>query len=280
MGKRKKKRGLSITRIIFVFNIVAVLTLLLYFAKPIRKYALRAYRYYMIQEDKAVFEKTGFPAGYKVHGIDISHYQTKVDWDNLKSVSKLGDTISYQFVVVKATEGTWLEDELFEKHWKNATKKKIIKGAYHYYHPNKSNDQQARNFIESVSLGRGDLPPVIDIEESKKMTKREIVKSLKDFIKLLENHYHVKPIIYSNRNFIEDYLSDDFDNYIFWVAHYERPSIVFNDVKWMFWQHNDKARLLNGQQIDANVFNGTKSDLRKITIGGKQVEFKQGSKSE
>ncbi len=241
---------------------------------------MRFYRWYSSRQAKDNISASDFPVQYSVHGIDISHYQTAIDWQNLQSISKTGDTIRYQFVFVKATEGTWLEDRLFEEHWENAKKHNKIRGAYHYLHVNRDIQKQANTFIKKVKLERGDLPPVIDIEENKKLPKAKIVKAVKEFSKILEGKYHVKPIIYSNRNFIEDYLADDFKNHPFWVAHYFEKDIKMDEVKWKFWQHSDNASLLvTGEKIDANIFRGNIKDLRKMTLGTQMQSFEQAKKS-
>ena len=43
------------------------------------------------------------PAGYDIHGIDISHYQGKIDWAKLRQNK---ETVTpWHFVFMKATEG-------------------------------------------------------------------------------------------------------------------------------------------------------------------------------
>jgi lysozyme len=279
MAKRKKSKY-TFTGLVLIFNIIALLFISIYFQKEIVKYSMRFYRWYSSRKAKDNISASDFPVQYSVHGIDISHYQTAIDWRNLQSISKTGDTIRYQFVFVKATEGTWLEDRLFEEHWENAKKHNKIRGAYHYLHVNRDIQKQANTFIKKVKLERGDLPPVIDIEENKKLPKAKIVKAVKEFSKILEGKYHVKPIIYSNRNFIEDYLADDFKNHPFWVAHYFEKDIKMDEVKWKFWQHSDNASLLvTGEKIDANIFRGSIKDLRKMTLGTQMQSFEQAKKS-
>jgi lysozyme len=279
MAKRKKSKY-TFTGLVLIFNIIALLLISIYFQKEIVKYSMRFYRWYSSRQAKDNIGASDFPIQYSVHGIDISHYQTAIDWQNLQSISKTGDTIRYQFVFVKATEGTWLEDRLFEEHWENAKKYNKIRGAYHYLHVNRDIQKQANTFIKKVKLERGDLPPVIDIEENKKLPKAKIVKAVKEFSKILEGKYHVKPIIYSNRNFIEDYLADDFKNHPFWVAHYFEKDIKMDEVKWKFWQHSDNASLLvTGEKIDANIFRGNIKDLRKMTLGTQMQSFEQAKKS-
>jgi lysozyme len=171
-------------------------------------------------------------------------------------------------VFIKATEGIWLEDPLFDDFWTAATTLPIYKGAYHYFYPQKNIKQQINNFKSSVTLKPGDLPPVIDIEETGKLSKKEIVKNLKLFADGLKAHYGVRPIIYSNADFINDYLSEDFEEYIFWIAHYYVPKpVVSGKVKWLFWQHADKG-VIHGcrELVDVNVFNGSRKDFKNILI--------------
>ena len=255
---------------------MAIICIALYFHKPIIKYSFRAYRWYARKHNKGKISPADFPMQYEVHGIDVSHYQPDIDWEHLASIATNGDTVRFQFVFIKATEGAWWEDELFAEHWENAKDNHIIRGAYHYFLPNKDAKKQAKNFIESVDLEKGDLPPVIDIEETKGMSKEAIVKAVKDYAIVIEQRYNVKPIIYSNRNFIEDYLAEDFPDYTFWIAHYYEQDLNIDECEWRFWQHTDKASLLStGAKIDANVFNGNQKELNALLIKDKSPSFRQ-----
>ncbi|MCW5909154.1 MAG: glycoside hydrolase family 25 protein [Chitinophagales bacterium] len=236
-----------------------------------RRIFRKAYRFITKSYYKKSFKPSDFPEDYTIHGIDISHYQVFVDWDKLKAVDTYGDTIHFKFVIVKATEGLLIEDDMFDEHWENAGKNGYVRGAYHYFLPDRSPKVQAANFITSVKLLPGDLPPIIDIEETRKKSKKEVVAALKEFIAEVEQHYKVKPIIYSNINFIEDYLMDSFPDYFFWIAHYYRDELSVDDkLNWVFWQHSDKANLLGFRvNVDANVFNGNEDDFRKLLIPDK-----------
>ena len=52
---------------------------------------------------RALFGDTNYPAGYEIHGIDISHYQGKIDWDKLRDSNIEGYPL--RFVMIKSTEG-------------------------------------------------------------------------------------------------------------------------------------------------------------------------------
>lgn len=236
-----------------------------------RRLFRKAYRYATKSYFKKNFKPSNFPEDYEIHGIDISHYQVFVEWDKLKAVNTSGDTIHFRFVIVKATEGLLIEDDMFDEHWENARENGFVRGAYHYFLPDRNAALQATNFITSVRLQPGDLPPIVDVEDARGKSKAELTESLKVFLKQIESHYQVRPLIYSNINFIEEYLADDFNDYRFWIAHYYRDELnVEEKLKWVFWQHTDKANLIGIRtNVDANVFNGTEEDFRKLLIPAK-----------
>ena len=84
---------------------------------------------------------------------------------------------------------------------------------------------------------------------------------------MMEAYYKVKPIIYTNVDFYENFLSDSFDNYPLWIAHYlvqDKPRIKRN---WMFWQHNERGHV-NGIDafVDFNVFNGDSTAFSQLLL--------------
>lgn len=270
MAKNKKKKRskggwVKWAKALVVISVIGLLLWLLFANK---KYIRRACRYVAHRYYKTNFGPTDFPQAYEVHGIDISHYQEVEDWSKIKAVNAEGDTIHFKFVIIKATEGLLIEDRQFDEYWEDAKDYGLVRGAYHYFLPDRSARVQALNFISSVKLEKGDLPPVVDIEETRGKPKEVIVKQLKEFIASLEKKYKVKPIIYSNINFIEDYLADDFADYPFWIAHYYRTHVSpAENIQWVLWQHSDKGDLLgiNGN-TDVNVFNGSKEEFDELLL--------------
>ena len=102
------------------------------------------------------------PAGYSIHGIDISRHQEHIDWQAVKDMRSEGNQLS--FVYMKATEGSDWKDEHFERNWSETGRSGLLRGAYHFFLPGKPALQQAYYFQEHVNLKSGDLPPVVDIE--------------------------------------------------------------------------------------------------------------------
>ena len=268
MAKKKKNWWKAVLASLLF---VVVISFLFYHHKQLTRYYFKAYRLYKRAHHNAYtqsLETISFPEGYNIHGIDVSHYQEDINWDNLRTLASEGDTINFTFAFMKATQGLWLEDPAFEGNWEDAHDHHISCGAYHYFLPDKDAKRQAENFINSVKLQTGDLPPVIDIEETRGKSKQEVVDGVKIMAKILEDKYGTKPIIYSNISFIEDYLSDDFADYYFWVAHYYQDDLnISEEIHWLFWQHNDLAMLFGyDQKVDVNVFNGNIMEFRSILV--------------
>ena len=163
------------------------------------------------------------PAGYQVHGIDISHYQGDVDWSKLEQTRE--GQFPVRFIFMKATEGGDYADRRFVANFDSAKAHGFIRGAYHFYNPKTDAAKQADFFINSVKLEPGDLPPVLDIEKKGKNIKK-LQQDLKLWLQKVEQHYGVKPIIYASYKFKMSYLNDSvFDSYPYWIAHYYVDSV-------------------------------------------------------
>ncbi|MGB5005536.1 MAG: GH25 family lysozyme [Ferruginibacter sp.] len=203
------------------------------------------------------------PVNYPIHGIDVSRYQHNIDWKAVKAMEDKNIKIGFAFI--KATEGLGRVDIGFRKNWFNAKKALMPRGAYHFFISSKSGKAQAENFIETVNLDKGDLPPVLDIESTNGASVTDIQQRAKDWLQVIEKHYKVKPIIYTNIDFYSNFLDGHFDDYPLWVAHYyvkDKPRIERN---WIMWQHNEKGRV-NGIDsfVDFNVFNGDSAAFKKL----------------
>ena len=204
------------------------------------------------------------PSGHSVYGIDISHHQGDVDWEALNTGHHPDAPIS--FVYIKASEGSDFKDLRFKENFENARKHGFIRGAYHYFSTTSSGVSQANLFISMVKLGKGDLPPVLDIEEKPK-NKKKYIEEVKVWLKKVEEHYGVKPIIYASSKYKEKYLDDPFfKEYPSWVAHYYIPELREGE-EWLMWQCTDLG-VLPGikEKVDINIFNGNKKQFENLLI--------------
>jgi lysozyme len=205
------------------------------------------------------------PPGYSIHGIDVSHYQHAINWRDVKAMQV--KDIKIGFVFIKATEGIGKIDEDFRRNWLRAKEENIPKGAYHYFIAGKSGSAQAQNFIEIVKLEKNDLPPVLDVEQANGVEASDIRNQVKMWLNKIEQHYKIKPIIYTNIDFYNNYLNETFDNYPFWIAHYLQPVKPRLNRKWLFWQHSEKGHVNGiGSTVDFNIFAGDSTDFRNLLI--------------
>lgn len=199
----------------------------------------------------------------KTIGIDVSEYQGKIDWS---AIGTLEEHYPLRFVFIRATVGNDRLDKRFKKNWQGAKSNKLIRGAYHYYRPNENSFEQATLFIKTVTLKPGDLPPVLDIEQLPKNQSVERLKiGLKRWLTKVEAHYKVKPIIYTGEKYYDDFLKEEFSEYLFWIANYNFYRERMED-DWLFWQFTEKASVSGIEgNVDVNIYNGDLQQLQFIT---------------
>ncbi len=205
------------------------------------------------------------PGDYEVHGIDVSRHQRNIDWE---AVSKMKHRdIEFSFAFIKASEGRTVVDNYFKENWKEAKESGLMRGAYHFFRPHLTADEQAALFFKMVpKLEKGDLPPVLDIELRGSCPPARLKKNLKRWLVLTEKKYGMVPILYTNYGFYKQYLTgSEFKKYPLWIAHYKTPDLNVKLNNWQFWQHTDKGRV-NGIKgtVDINVFKGELNDLQAL----------------
>ncbi|UOQ73272.1 glycoside hydrolase family 25 protein [Hymenobacter cellulosilyticus] len=229
------------------------------YQRQIHRYARRAYASFRAGSLTGR-EKTPLLTGYSVHGIDVSSYQGKVDWATVAEHN-------VRFAFIKASEGVTLRDSRFQRNWKGARAAGIYRGAYHYFQPNYDGAKQANLFTRTVPLEAGDLPPVLDVEAPEFHDVAVMRRGVGTWLRLVERHYGVKPILYSNYSFYKRHLAGHFDDYPLWLAHYEVESPKLPRDKWIIWQHSDEAYIpgIRGT-VDFNVFQGNFESLLALRI--------------
>jgi lysozyme len=207
------------------------------------------------------------PLKYDIHGIDVSHHNGQIDWQKVRKMTF--EDKKLQFVYIKATEGISLVDKYFDKNWQEADTKGLYRGAYHFYIPWKDPEPQVANFIKQVKIKKGDLPPVLDFEVgTNRFSRTKIIENLAYWLKAIEDHYGVKPMIYTNADFYKRYIKDNLDDYPLWIADYSNLKLDrYGDANILLWQHS-KAGYVEGIRggVDYNVFLGDAAALKKMAL--------------
>lgn len=200
-----------------------------------------------------------------LYGIDVSHYQGAINWVSV------GTDTAISFVIIRATMGE-KQDERFKYNLRSANSRGFIIGVYHYFDPNKDARIQARNFISNVQKNDLHLRPIVDIEKlNRQKDEDKLVRDLKTYISLIEEHYGMRPIIYTYLNFYHLNLAGRIeDDYDYWVAAYNESCArdVFDIAH--IWQCSCTHRLFGiNHAVD---FNHTyESNLKKLLVPKKDT---------
>lgn len=252
MAKLKKRFARRVIILLFILSLLAA-----------GSYYLSSYFYKPLFIHYPAFG-IDLPVGYTIHGIDVSRHQKVISWADVKKMKI--ENIKIDFAFIKATEGLGRVDMQFRRNWRNAQREGIRRGAYHFFIASKSGKAQAENFIETVRLQKGDLPPVLDVENTFGASKPDLQQRVADWLLMAEKKYKTRPIIYTNVDFYNLYLAGKFDDYPLWVAHYlvhDRPRIE----NWIFWQHNESGRVDGIEPaVDFNVFNGDSTSFQQMLV--------------
>jgi len=175
-------------------------------------------------------------AGYKVHGLDISHHQEKVNWTLVDK--------KYKFIILKATEGQNFLDTDFLYNWNNARLNGFVVGAYHFFVMTSSGEAQADFYISKVPDSEKTLPPIIDLEIStKKYKKPDVIEHLRVMVEKLEKHYKKRVIFYVNYNTYNVYIKGEFPENKIWITDYKYFPKIDEENRWIIWQVSRRGRI-------------------------------------
>lgn len=204
-------------------------------------------------------------------GIDVSHWQGRIDWDK---VARSG----VQFVVAKATEGTWMVDPEYERNRTLARKAGLWFTAYHYANPSRRPGDAVREadwFLRHARLRGTDLLPALDLEEDGGLTPAELERWTLQWMRRVETRLGVKPMLYTSPGFWSGWVDDSTDLaragfHTLWLSHWGTrtpwiPADGWSGRGWTFWQWTDVGRVrgISGS-VDRNIYSGPR--LHRMTI--------------
>lgn len=212
-----------------------------------------------------------FRVGGSVYGIDLSHHQKDIDWNNLalycdkngNVYSKAPQEKRYMqpvfFAYMKATEGATIIDEMYSVRMIEAERHGIVKGAYHFLHLGSPIENQLKNFFETVSWTKGDLPPALDVEVETEIQEYgvEVLQSMTlEWLQKVEKKMGVRPVIYTRESIRNKYLNDSrFKQYQFWIARYSKNGP--DNFDWQIWQKTERGQVKGHKgNVDINLFRG------------------------
>jgi lysozyme len=209
--------------------------------------------WYQAEEKKETpqhFEKT-IPKGYASVGIDVSHHQGTIDWNELL-IDKGFDTI-IDFVYCKVTEGSDHLDTKWSTNREKLNDLGVLNGAYHYFSTKTPPRPQAAFFLEHWDEREIDLPPALDVEEEG-FSDEDLIAKMQIWLTEVERISGRRPIIYTSLNFYETKFRNKFPGYKFWLAAYSREPEYMTDPDVIHWQFSESGKLPGiEEKVDINV---------------------------
>lgn len=158
-------------------------------------------------------------------GVDVSHYQGKIDFDKLEEGA--------HFVILRSTIGaTGKCDQLFYGNYARAAKANLLVGFYHFFYFDKDGELQAKIFLDATNDKRNNFPLIIDFEEStyvnnpKKIKADSSVYNLRKMVDYLQSQGK-DVMVYANRNGYSKYkLASNLPGVKLWIADYNEMFIT------------------------------------------------------
>lgn len=228
-----------------------------------------------------------------INGIDVSHHND-ISWP---AILNLNLSQNLYFVFIKASEGLNNPDAKFAANRAGSATAGLLSGAYHFFLPTTDPAAQAQALVSQIgALAPGDLPPVVDIEWTKIMRGRQVVRKelwnlvpaaqrvviIGEFLDAVEQRLGVKPIIYTAVSFWQDF-----------IVHGNTPATLARFVQHPLWIVNIRGNLTvpapwgkatfvqNGfgelapknatdfEKLDHDFFNGSLFGLLSLATKGK-----------
>lgn len=203
----------------------------------------------------------GFDDSNNLHGIDVSHYQGRINWDEVLQDKNAG------YVYLKATEGTSIVDDTYQRNFQECKRVGLKVGSYLFFRPQYSAKAQFDLFKSVVDTKNQDLLPLVDAESIRGASVAVFQSRLVELCELLEKEYGTRPMIYSGQNFYNKYIHgiSHLRGYKFFIAKYDvEPPILEGDDDYLMWQYSAKGHIrgIRGN-VDMSHFMGRHS-LREI----------------
>lgn len=192
---------------------------------------------------------------YPVRGLDLSAHNGAPDFDSIAAAG-------YDFVYLKASEGTDYRDPAFPRNYLAARRAGLAVGAYHFFRFDSDGTGQAINYLETIKGCELQLPAVIDIEEwgnPAGIATELINEKIATLLALITSRCG-PAMIYTNKNgdarFIRGrYDRTDGSDPELWICSFTDPPLRRR--QWRLWQHSHIGQVpgISGE-ADLNVFNG------------------------
>src|SRR3990172_1060918 len=165
----------------------------------------------------------------------------------------------FKYVFIKATEGTGFKASNYETQRDAAKASGLLWAPYHFYRNWLGPEDQAAYFRAEVGSDAGQLPPVLDLEDTSAPKLVETPGRVLRCVKEIERLFGRKPMIYSASWWWNPWMGGGLtwpNDYFHWVANYTTaasPLLPLGWNGWNVWQYRgDVGQLGFNSRIDWN----------------------------
>ncbi len=202
-----------------------------------------------------------------VKGIDVSKWEGAINWPKVKAGG-------IAFAFARVSDGANTRDATFATNWAGAKSVGIVRGAYQFFRPTQDATTQADLLVAALggSYTRGDLPPVIDVEDTGGLAAATVAARVRTWVDRVHGKLGVAPIVYTGKYFWRDQVGGptSFAGNPLWIAQYTTlcPDLPAPWARWTFWQNSETGTVsgISGA-VDLDRFNGTLADLHAFANG-------------
>lgn len=199
-------------------------------------------------------------------GIDVSHWQGKVDWP---AVAASG----YRFAYIKLTQGRGFRDPRGLDNVRRAREAGLEVGGYHFVEPQHAVDEQLSH-IRAVFADAGcTLPPALDCEKYTDLTGKDTANRAAALATAVGAALR-PPVIYVGRNYWRYELARTtaLAHLPLWVVNYsataKAPKFPEAWQDWTLWQHSHTGKVKGiAGDVDLNWLQGGELELHALATG-------------
>lgn len=190
-----------------------------------------------------------------LYGRDVSNHQGKYAWAGVSPKPDFG--------FAKATEGVGFVDSYLPWNWGEMQRLGILRGAYHYAHPNEPADAQAELFVSTVkkagAIGANDVL-VLDLEETDGLGPSAVSAWAQEFVREVAKLTNKNVWVYTDHSMIWNGCCAGLYDQPLWIAAPGTAGAPGSVSPWQVWsvQQYDTA------DVDLDVLNGTAATWGKL----------------
>jgi len=208
------------------------------------------------------------PEGPVVPGIDVSTYQSAIDWPEVRAAG-------IAFAFARVSDGTTAPDARFASNWRAMKSAGVLRGAYQFFRASEDPEAQAALVVSMLGaaggLEAGDLPVVMDIETADGESNATVRTNMARWLDAVGRATGAAPIVYTNAA-TSPVIGPAFGDAALWVASWDAtcPSMPAGWSAWTFWQYSSMGSIAGVPAVvDLDEFDGTLDDLVSFAGSGR-----------